>query len=115
MRLRARHGTPPRWSTIGRREARFQQSELQAEQDTRSASIVLIKGNEEPYGVLAAGSSQQYGFSQEDVNFMQAIANVLANAIERRRTEERTQHEASTMSSPASRTAACSSTSCGGP
>ena len=75
-------------------EARFQQSELQAEQDTRSASIVLIKGNEEPYGVLAAAAAEHYGFSQEDVNFMQAIANVLANAIERRRTEERTQHEA---------------------
>ena len=75
-------------------ETRFQQSELQAEQDTRSASIVLIKGNEEPYGVLAAAAAEHYGFSQEDVNFMQAIANVLANAIERRRTEERTQHDA---------------------
>ena len=42
----------------------------------------------------AAGSRKLHGFSQEDVNFMQAIANVLANAIERRRTEEQTQHEA---------------------
>ena len=52
------------------------------------------QGEREPYGVLGAAAAQQHGFTPEDVNFMQAIANVLANAIERRRTEERTQHEA---------------------
>jgi diguanylate cyclase (GGDEF)-like protein len=79
------------WST----ETRFQQSELQAKQGMKSAAIILIKGkDEEPFGVLGAGSRALHGFGQVDVNFMQAIANVLANAIERRRTEERTQHEA---------------------
>jgi diguanylate cyclase (GGDEF)-like protein len=77
-----------------RAETRFQQSALQAEQGMRSAAIVLIKGKGEPFGVLGAGSRELRGFTQADVNFMQAIANVLANAIERRRTEERTQHEA---------------------
>src|SRR4029453_5990853 len=33
-------------------------------------------------------------FSAEDVSFMQALANALANAIERRSAEERTRHEA---------------------
>ncbi|HKH22339.1 MAG TPA: EAL domain-containing protein [Solirubrobacterales bacterium] len=75
-------------------ENRFQQSELQRSQRMRSAAIILIKGNAGPYGVLGAGSRQQHEFTKEDVNFMQAIANVLANAIERRRAEERTQHEA---------------------
>ncbi len=75
-------------------ETRFQKSTLQAEQGMRSAAIILIKGKEEPFGVLGAGSSELRAFTREDVNFMQAIANVLANAIERRRTEERTQHEA---------------------
>jgi diguanylate cyclase (GGDEF)-like protein len=78
------------WST----EKRFQQSELQSRQGMKSAGIVLIKGEGEPFGVLGAGSRALHGFTPEDVNFMQAIANVLANAIERRRTEERTQHEA---------------------
>jgi diguanylate cyclase (GGDEF)-like protein len=78
------------WNT----ETRFQQSELQRQEGIRSAAIILIKAKERPYGVLGAGSRGQHEFSQEDVNFMQAIANVLANAIERRRTEERTQHEA---------------------
>jgi diguanylate cyclase (GGDEF)-like protein len=77
-----------------RAETRFQQSELQAKQGMQSAAIILIKGKGQPYGVIGAGSRGQHEFTQEDVNFMQAIANVLANAIERRRTEERTQHEA---------------------
>jgi diguanylate cyclase (GGDEF)-like protein len=77
-----------------RAETRFQRSALQAGQGMQSAAIVLIKGKGEPFGVLGAGSRELRGFTQADVNFMQAIANVLANAIERRRTEERTQHEA---------------------
>jgi diguanylate cyclase (GGDEF)-like protein len=75
-------------------ETRFQQSELQVKQGMKSAAIILINGKEQPYGVLGAGSRMEREFTQEDVNFMQAIANVLANAIERRRTEEKTQHEA---------------------
>jgi diguanylate cyclase (GGDEF)-like protein len=78
------------WET----ETRFQRSELMKSQGMRSAAIILIKGKGQPYGVIGAGSRTQHDFSQEDVNFMQAIANVLANAIERRRTEEQTQHEA---------------------
>jgi diguanylate cyclase (GGDEF)-like protein len=78
------------WST----ETRFQRSALQAQQGMESAAIILIKGKEEPFGVLGAGSRGRRRFTQADVNFMQAIANVLANAIERRRTEEQTQYEA---------------------
>jgi diguanylate cyclase (GGDEF)-like protein len=78
------------WST----ETRFQQSGLQSKQAMRSAAVILIRGKERPYGVIGAGSRGTREFTQEDVNFMQAIANVLANAIERRRTEEQTQHEA---------------------
>ncbi|HEY1237279.1 MAG TPA: diguanylate cyclase, partial [Solirubrobacterales bacterium] len=77
-----------------RDETRFEQSDLQVQQGMRSAAIILIKGKGHPYGVLGAGSRTKRKFSQEDVNFMQAIANVLANAVERRSTEERTQHEA---------------------
>jgi diguanylate cyclase (GGDEF)-like protein len=75
-------------------ETRFQQSELQKNQGMQSAAIILIRGKGQPYGVIGAGSARLHDFSQEDVDFMQAIANVLANAIERRRAEEKTQHEA---------------------
>ncbi len=77
-----------------RSENRFQESRLQAEAGMRSAATVLIKGKGDPYGVLGAASRTVRTFNQDDVSFMQAIANVLANAIERRRTEEQTQHEA---------------------
>jgi len=78
------------WST----ETRFQKSAIQAQEGLQSAAIILIKGKGEPFGVLGAGSSRLHGFTEADISFLQAIANVLANAIERRRTEERTQHEA---------------------
>jgi len=77
-----------------RTETRFEESDLQVKAGMRSAVIVLIKGKGEPYGVLGAGSQTVREFTPEDVSFMQAIANVLANAIERRNDEERTQHEA---------------------
>jgi diguanylate cyclase (GGDEF)-like protein len=77
-----------------REETRFEESDLQAKAGMRSAAIVLIKGKGNPYGILGAGSRDLREFSRQDISFMQAIANVLANAIERRRTEERTRHEA---------------------
>jgi diguanylate cyclase (GGDEF)-like protein len=75
-------------------EQRFQQSNLQKQKEVKTAAVILIKGKGEPYGVIGAGSRQLHRFSQEDVDFMQAIANVLANAIERRASEQQTQHEA---------------------
>ncbi|HEX5821044.1 MAG TPA: EAL domain-containing protein [Solirubrobacterales bacterium] len=78
------------WQT----ESRFRESKLQVDSEMRSAAAVLIKAKGDPYGVLGVGSRIPHRFTQDEVSFMQAIANVLANAIERRRNEERTQHEA---------------------
>jgi diguanylate cyclase (GGDEF)-like protein len=75
-------------------ETRFEPSPLQRRHGIRSAAVVPIQAKGQPYGVISAGSRDVHEFSAEDINFMQAIANVLTNAIERRRTEERTQHEA---------------------
>jgi diguanylate cyclase (GGDEF)-like protein len=75
-------------------ETRLEQSEFQKSQGMRSAAIVLIKGEGDPYGMIGAGSRSPRDFTQGDIDFMQAIANVLAHAIERRSAEQRTQHEA---------------------
>jgi diguanylate cyclase (GGDEF)-like protein/PAS domain S-box-containing protein len=48
---------------------------------------VAIGGNEGPYGVLEVHSTEAREFSEDDRNFLTAIANVLAAAIERRRTD----------------------------
>jgi diguanylate cyclase (GGDEF)-like protein len=78
------------WDT----ERRFSMTEVLRTAGMVSGVTALIKGKGHPYGVLGAQSATRREFSPEDVNFMEAIANVLANAIERRRAEEKTQHEA---------------------
>ena len=50
---------------------------------------VVIAGRERPFGVLGAHTQSLRPFSEDDVNFLQAVANVLAMAIERRETEDR--------------------------
>jgi DNA-binding NarL/FixJ family response regulator/two-component sensor histidine kinase len=49
----------------------------------------VIAGRERPFGVLGAHTQSLRTFSEDDVNFLQAVANVLAMAIERKETEER--------------------------
>src|SRR5829696_8190304 len=47
-----------------------------------------------PWGVLTITSVEPNRFSTHDVNFAQAVANVLAGAIERRRVEDAIRHRA---------------------
>jgi PAS domain S-box-containing protein len=53
-----------------------------------SGVCVVVRGSEWPYGVLGAHTSRKRRFTEEDVYFLRAVANVLATAIERRRSEE---------------------------
>ena len=57
--------------------------ELLREHGIVSGISVVIQGRERPYGVLGAHSPRRRAFSRDDVSFMQAIANVLAMAVER--------------------------------
>ena len=59
-----------------------------------SGLTVMIRAANRSYGVLGVQCSTQREFGTQDVNFMQAIANVIGNAIERREDEERTRYEA---------------------
>ena len=54
-----------------------------------------MHGPGRPFGVLGAYSTKQQMFSADDVHFLQAIANVLGAALERRRAEEALAGEAS--------------------
>ncbi len=71
-----------------RTETRFQGSPLLLEAGIVSGLSVIIAGKERPFGVLGAHSKESRMFNQDDVNFLQAAANVLGVAIERKRTEE---------------------------
>jgi diguanylate cyclase (GGDEF)-like protein len=80
--------------TDWRQETRFAKSRMADEYGALSGATVLIRAKEQPYGVLGIQTGSLRTFSSEDISFLQAIANVLANAIERRSSEERTRHEA---------------------
>src|SRR5580704_16749153 len=57
------------------------------EQAVISQVSVAIAGDRQPWGVLSAGSASRQEFTNEDVNFLQAMANVLASAAHRQRVE----------------------------
>ena len=69
-------------------ESRFRGSALLQEHGVVSGVSVIIHGDGGPYGVLEAHSTQQRHFNQDDVSFVQAVANVLASAVRQRRIEE---------------------------
>ncbi len=71
-----------------RTETRFRGDPLLLDHGVVSGFSVIIHGQEQPFGVLGAYTSQRRTFSQDDVHFLQAVANVLATALERKRTEE---------------------------
>ena len=52
-----------------------------------SGLSVIIGNTENPFGVLSAHTRQHKIFTTEDISFFQAIANVMAGAIERKHTE----------------------------
>lgn len=71
-----------------RTEDRFAGPRLHQEQGVVSGASVVIAGEgNQPYGVISAHSRQPRAFTTEDVHFLQLIANVLADAIQRTRAE----------------------------
>ncbi len=70
-----------------RREARFPQPPLLREHGVRSGVTVLIDRAGRPFGVLGAHTVRPRPFTVDDVHFLQALANVLALAVERERAE----------------------------
>jgi diguanylate cyclase (GGDEF)-like protein/PAS domain S-box-containing protein len=69
-------------------EHRFTPGDLLREHDVSSGATVIVQGRGRPYGVVGAYSRRAAAFSPEDVTFLQAMANVLADAIDRFLTEE---------------------------
>ncbi len=54
-----------------------------------SGISVVIPGKTQPFGVLGGYNTQSQLFTQDDIYFLQAVANVLATVIERRQAEAR--------------------------
>jgi signal transduction histidine kinase len=69
-------------------ETRFSGPPLLVDHGVVSGMTVLIRGEELPYGVLGAHTTMHRTFSADDIHFLQAMANVLAEAFKGRRVEE---------------------------
>jgi diguanylate cyclase (GGDEF)-like protein/PAS domain S-box-containing protein len=78
------------WAT----ESRFAQSPTLREKGTRSGVMVPIVGRSDPFGALGVQSMQARDYSAGDVDFLQSLANVLADAVERQATEDEIRHRA---------------------
>ena len=68
-------------------EKRFAGTALLHEHEVVSGASVVISTTEGPYGVLAAHTRHRRSFTADEVNFLQAVANVLGSVIDRHRAE----------------------------
>lgn len=71
-----------------RTETRFSGPPLLHEHGIVSGISTIILGRSKPFGVLGAHTLKRRTFSEDDVNFLTTIANVLSEALERKAVEE---------------------------
>jgi PAS domain S-box-containing protein len=69
-------------------ETRFRGAPLLTNHGVISGISVVIPGEEKPYGVLGAHTRQRRTFTEYDANFIQSIANVLAETAARKQKED---------------------------
>jgi len=69
-------------------DARFGSAPLLLAQGVVSSLSVLVHSKAHPYGILGVHTEQPREFTIHDTHFLQAVANVLATAIDRARAEE---------------------------
>lgn len=79
----ALHAEDPLIVTDLATDKRFDPSEHLKDHDVVSSLMVVIPGRHRPFGLLGAHSRTKRAFTQDDSFFLQAVANLLASAIER--------------------------------
>jgi diguanylate cyclase (GGDEF)-like protein len=75
-------------------ERRFRPTALLRAHEVVSGVSVTLGGKKTPLGVLGAYSATTRSFRPDEVDFLQAIANVLAEAIVRQSAESKVRHQA---------------------
>ena len=66
-------------------EERFRTPELLVEHDIQRAINVILDGQDPPFGVLEADSPTDGDFTERDLAFLEAVANLLGMAVQRHR------------------------------
>jgi PAS domain S-box-containing protein len=69
------------------RETRFTGPPLLRDHPIISGMTVVIEGKDRPYGVLGAYTGLPRAYTHDDTLFLRGVANILASAIDRHRTE----------------------------
>lgn len=65
------------------REKRYRIPQLLRDRGVRSTVNVIIRGESEPYGILEVDAQSVINFTEDEVNFLQNYANLIAGAIDR--------------------------------
>ncbi len=82
------HAIVADWSS----ESRFTMPPVLRALGAASSLAVMIDGKDHPFGVLDLHATEPHRFTPKDVPFLQAAANVLADAIERHATDQALRH-----------------------
>jgi diguanylate cyclase (GGDEF)-like protein/PAS domain S-box-containing protein len=89
------------WSSLGHvvvddfaAERRFRPTPLLAQHDAVSGMAVIVGRRGQPYAILGAHTTLHRRFQTGELDFLKAVANVLAGALERESTEEKIRHQA---------------------
>ncbi len=69
-------------------ERRFDQPNFRGRRTGSGLSVKIEGGSRGPFGVLVVQSMRPQGFAPRDVDFLQSLANVLADALERQAVED---------------------------
>jgi PAS domain S-box-containing protein len=72
-----------------RTESRFEGRSQLTDHGVVSGVCVVVGSADDPWGVLGVYTTSQRDFGEDDVRFVQNVANVLATAIDRHRIEQR--------------------------
>jgi diguanylate cyclase (GGDEF)-like protein/PAS domain S-box-containing protein len=82
------HAIVPDWAS----ESRFTMPPVLRVFGAASSLAVMIDGKDHPFGVLDIHATEPHRFTPKDVPFLQAAANVLADAIERHAADQALRH-----------------------
>jgi PAS domain S-box-containing protein len=74
-------------------ETRFSGPELLTSHDVQSGISIVIGTPEDPWGILGTHDTEPREFTQQDVDFVQSVANILTTAIDRVERERRIEQQ----------------------
>jgi len=82
-----------------RNEARFKPCERLREHGVVSGASVVIHSHDKPYGVLGVYTTRRRVFRENDLSFLQSVANALSVVVERENTKRELQEYAAELES----------------